>query len=34
MILVFVPFMLAWNMYGNFMIKNEYFKTYDYAPDS
>lgn len=30
MVLAFVPFMILWNMYGNFMIKQDYFKV-DYA---
>ena len=30
MVLVFVPFMVLWNMYGNFMIKQDYFKV-DYT---
>ena len=25
MTFILVPFMLSWNLYGNFMIKNEYF---------
>ena len=24
----FIPFMLGWNIYGNQMIKQEYFKTH------
>ena len=26
MTLIMVPFMLAWNMYGNFMIRQDYFR--------
>jgi hypothetical protein len=31
MVGIFIPFMLAWNIYGNQMIKQDYFKTHEEA---